>query len=295
LNEIIKRRRPWLAALLSFLLSGLGQLYSGRPGRGGLLFGLSALVTLIFLVPGSFDRSFYEQLPWIAILFIAGVAIRLFAIIDAWRLAQRVGALRLRWYNRWYAYSGTIVIATAIGFALPAWPYGAYSIPSASMAPTIVPGDYVLVLKYDGIPSPKPGDVAVVTRNGTDYMKRVVAVAGDRVQMIEGRLSINGTVVSRQESGELSLGDNRYKLYQETLPNGRSYEIAEISDKEFLDNTAEFIVPSHSFFVLGDNRDNSMDSRVISDFGYMPAQSVVGRAILIWWAKDWGRIGITPE
>jgi signal peptidase I len=164
------------------------------------------------------------------------------------------------------------------------------------MAPALLPGDFVLTKPYwSDSRKPLVGDIAIVKHDGTFFVKRIVAVGGDRVQMIGGRLTINGVVLPRDMVGNLRFNDVDMTLYRESLPDGRNYRIMELSDHEFLDDTAAFTVPLASYFVLGDNRDNSRDSRVMKEFGYMPAESMVARVLVVWWAKDWGRIGTTPE
>jgi signal peptidase I len=293
MQEAIRVRRAWLAALLSLLVSGLGQLYCGRLGRALLLFGLTILLVPLVYLPTLVDQQAYGRFSWIFVVFVALAVMKLYVTVDAWLVARRTGALRLRWYNRWYVYAGIALIASALGLATP---YHSYSIPSTSMVPTLLPGDYVLTEAYrDDIRKPQIGDIAIVERDGTFFVKRIVASGGDRVQMIEGRLTINGVAMPRHTAGDMLFKGINTALYRETLPNGRSYRIMELSDHEFLDDTMEFTVPLNSYFVLGDNRDNSRDSRVTRDFGYMPAESTIAHVLLVWWAKDWSRIGTTPE
>jgi signal peptidase I len=292
MNETIGYRRSWLAAFLSFLVNGLGQLYCGRPGRAALLLALTFLIVIaVYLSARVYPRA-YEHSSWLFVALAASAIIKVYATVDAWLLARRTKALRLRWYNRWYVYTGIVLATALIGFTSP---YRSYSIPTASMAPTVLPGDYIMAEKYSGaIQAPRPGDIAIFTWEGTPYIKRIVAIGGDHVQMIDGRLVINGTTTPRLQEGDITFRDESRWLYRETLSDGRSYEVMEVSDKEFLDNTIEFVLPADCFFVLGDNRDNSRDSRVAS-FGCAPAQSMIGRVILVWWAKDWSRIGTAPE
>lgn len=165
-----------------------------------------------------------------------------------------------------------------------------YSMPTASMQPTLMIGDVFPARTYrlyDFIPvmafapAPKRGDI-VLFWNVTNeiYTKRVIAMGGDRVQMRGGRLFINGEMVERRLVGTFDDRDSLGNVvpvtrYEETLPDGVRYVIQEISDEGTLDDTAEYAVPAGTLFTLGDNRDRSADSRVMSQVGYVPMDALV--------------------
>jgi signal peptidase I len=173
------------------------------------------------------------------------------------------------------------------------------------MIPTLLVGDYLFVSKFSygysrytvafGAPlfdgrlfytKPERGDVAVFKLprdNKTDYIKRIVGLPGDRIQMINGILHINGEPVKRDRVEDFVTTDQfgrqvRVAQYVETLPNGRKHQIIEESDTGSLDNTQVYVVPDNHFFAMGDNRDNSLDSRVSSMVGFVPVENLVGRA-----------------
>jgi signal peptidase I len=173
-------------------------------------------------------------------------------------------------------------------------PVVTYSIPVGSMSPTMIVGDYVaaqLCAFADRVP--ERGEIAVFKRPGgdEDYVKRIVGLPGDRVQMHGGILYLNDAPVPRERVGDYQLPTDGSKLalYRETLPGGRSYEIVEISDDDPLDNSGPVLVPAGNVFVLGDNRDRSSDSR---SFGPVPLDRLEDRPFLIWWSRDRSRIGM---
>src|SRR5690606_27494815 len=135
--------------------------------------------------------------------------------------------------------------------------------------------------------APERGDVAVFKLprdNETDYIKRVIGLPGDRIQMIDGILQINGTPVQRRQIEDYIDEDTgqRFNQYIETLPNGVSHPIIEISDHDTYDNTGVFEVPAGHYFMMGDNRDNSLDSR--ATVGYVPAENLIGRADVLFFS-----------
>jgi signal peptidase I len=214
---------------------------------------------------------------------------------------------------------GTLMLAAWLALMVRSFLFQPFSLPAASMAPTLLPGDYVFAAKYPygytrySLPFSPPlfsgrifgsvparGDVIVFRLPkdvSTDYVKRVVGLPGDRIQMKEGELFINGTAVRRErvegfeESDVCGGGPPKVKRWRETLPEGASYETLDCVDRGFYDNTNVFTVPAGHLFVLGDNRDNSTDSRVLSAMGYIPLENVIGRVSMIFFSRDAGGDG----
>ena len=202
-----------------------------------------------------------------------------------------------------FEFIKTIVIAGALALGFRSLLFEPFNIPSGSMIPTLLVGDYLFVSKYsygysrysfpfgmapfDGRifeTPPERGDVAVFRQPQNEsvaFIKRIVGLPGDRIQVTDGVLRINDVAVNRVRKGfaTASNGYNviRFAVYQETLPNGKSYLIQERSDDDVLDNTNVFLVPEGHYFMMGDNRDNSRDSRTTS-VGMVPAENLIGRA-----------------
>lgn len=206
----------------------------------------------------------------------------------------------------------TVAYAVLIALVVRTFAYEPFSIPSGSMIPTLLVGDYLFVSKFSygysryslpfGLPlisgrvfasEPERGDVAVFklpSDNKTDYIKRVIGLPGDRIQVVGGRLLINGQEVPREPDGYFAMsesGENarRFNRYIETLPNGRRHEIIEFSDNSYSDDTPVYVVPEGMYFAMGDNRDSSKDSR-FPTVGFVPFENLVGRAEFIFFSID---------
>lgn len=207
----------------------------------------------------------------------------------------------------------TLIIALFIGLAIRTFAYEPFNIPSGSMIPTLLVGDYIFVSKlsygysrfsfpFGVIPidgrifgdEPERGDVAVFRKPGdtsTDFIKRIIGLPGDRLQMRAGILYVNGEPVKRRRIADYPLDDtSRSRMvpqYIQTLPEGRDYHVIERQgDTGPLDNTPEYQVPDGHFFALGDNRDGSHDSRILHDVGYIPYRNLIGRADFIFFSTN---------
>ena len=190
-----------------------------------------------------------------------------------------------------------------------------FNIPSESMLPTLLVGDYIFVSKFSYGYSrhsvifspdlgegrifesnPKRGDVAVFKLprdNETDYIKRIIGLPGDKLQMRRGVLHINGVAVGRERIDDYrhSGGGGRefaIPQYRETLPNGVQYNTLDMIENNRWDDTKVYTVPPEHYFAMGDNRDNSVDSRVIDGgVGYIPAENLVGQAEFKFFSTDY--------
>jgi len=204
-----------------------------------------------------------------------------------------------------------VVQALLIAVVIRTFLFQPFNIPSGSMMDTLLIGDYLFVNKFSygysrySFPfgaapfsgrilasKPERGDVAVFklpADNSTDFIKRVIGLPGDKIQVLDGILHINGEAVPRRKIEDFVDTDRagktiRIPRYVETLPNGVSYEVLDADPDGFWDNTRVYEVPAGHYFMMGDNRDNSSDSRVLSYVGYVPYENFVGRASIIFFS-----------
>lgn len=216
--------------------------------------------------------------------------------------------------EEWMEFMQTALIAVILALVIRTFFLEPFNIPSGSMKPTLEVGDYLFVNKpaygyskhsfpfsmapieeriLTGGREPKRGDVVVFklpTNTNIDYIKRIVGLPGDTIQVIDGRLYINRRKVPREPLGLKEVDNDGIKTtmmeYIETLPGGILHHIYEEGDDRPLDNTEEYVVPEGHYFMMGDNRDNSQDSRVESMVGYVPVENIIGRASFIFFSTN---------
>jgi signal peptidase I len=207
-----------------------------------------------------------------------------------------------------------IVQALIIALLVRTLLFQPFNIPSGSMEGTLLVGDYLFVSTYSygyshySLPfspplfsgrifgsAPERGDIVVFRLprdDSIDYIKRVIGLPGDRIQMIDGLPFINGVAVKREPAADYIDTDEgpngvHVKRWRETLPNGVSYDTLDRIENSDYDNTQTYLVPAGQFFVMGDNRDNSADSRIPPQnggVGYVPLENIIGRAQLIFFS-----------
>ncbi len=207
----------------------------------------------------------------------------------------------------------TALLAIVIALLIRTFLYEPFNIPSSSMKPTLLIGDYLFVYKpaygysrysfpFGLAPiegriwgkEPRRGDVVVFvppSNKSISFIKRLVGLPGDRIQVKRGRLYINDKLVPREfvrVVSEKNIYGQEEKLHEyiETLPGGVIHRIYEVSDDQRLDNTDVFVVPEGHYFMMGDNRDNSQDSRVKEVVGFVPFENFVGRADFLFYSTN---------
>ncbi len=208
----------------------------------------------------------------------------------------------------------TMLYAVIIALAVRTFAYEPFNIPSGSMKPTLLVGDYLFVSKFsygysdyslgfgtdlgilderlfDG--EPQRGDVVVFrqpTNTSVDFIKRLVGLPGDRIRMIDGVLHVNGMAVILETDSvfeDRSCSASRaIERQTEVLPNGARHSVLNITDNGRLDTTPEYTVPHDHYFMLGDNRDSSNDSRVTHVVGFVPKENLIGRAEFLFFSTN---------
>ena len=201
--------------------------------------------------------------------------------------------------------------ALVIALVIRTFLFQPFNIPSGSMKATLLVGDYLFVSKYSygyskfslplspplfsgripGGLTPQRGDVVVFRLpkdTSTDYIKRVIGLPGDKIQVIDGVVNINGVPIKRVRAPDFieteeGTREAPVKRWKETLPNGVSYYTLDLVDNGFADNTQVYTVPPGDYFMMGDNRDNSTDSR-FSQVGFVPFENIVGKAQIIFFS-----------
>ena len=262
---MIKKRNAWIAGIVSFFAPGLGHTYAGAPKLGWLI--VACFIGAVF-VGGTFGlfSTFYGILSFALITLLFYVIL----IASAVRRARRNREYELQWFNRWYWYAA-ILLLLSVGFQVlfafrgPVLGYETFRIPAASMAPALQVGDFITVnTRYR---APELGDVVVFrwpVKPEISYVKRVAATGGDSVAIENGEVLVNG------------------------VPEEKLFVPPSNREKEFSENMPEQQIPEGQFFVLGDWRDNSNDSRF---WGTVPVGNIVGKVTYIWLSNDPKRIG----
>ena len=297
-------RSRWSTALVSLFGGPFGGFLWIGAGRAAIVWLIVVSLATIAVCYVGLPVLPGTDLAWLADFAGLGLAALSAAIVVPFARRSRP--------DKWYAHGLwvlVLVLLTPYGAALAirTFLFQPFSMPSGSMEPTLQVGDYFFASKYAygygrysvpfgllpvdgrvlGSP-PKRGDVVVFRSRSdpeTDYVKRIVGLPGDRIQMIDGRLYINRVPVELEDLGDYATEDIRLaRLQRETLPEGVSYLVIDNDVSSPGDDTPEIVVPAGEYFMLGDNRDNSADSRFA--MGTVPYANLVGKAVRLFWNSN---------
>jgi len=299
-TAIYRKPKKWIAAVLGLLIQPAGMLYVARPGWAGAYFALAAIIVL-----GNMLVLRDRELAGDAIVLLVAII----CAIHAYRLARDYRALKRPWYSRWYGLVGIVAAFAALAFGARAFLFEPFRFPSESMAPSIEPRAHLIVKKWGygnygtyGIHAVRTGmssglqrgDIVVFERpedTALSYAERVVGLPGDRISYYNKRLKVSDEEIQVRRIADYihkdrsipslqyleRLGDHEYAILIEpeapaVVPPVRAFPLS-----EHCAHTAEGLscrVPDGHYFVLGDNRDNSSDSRT---WGFVPARNIIGK------------------
>ena len=292
----ISPRRPLLAMTLSILLPGLGQLYNGQLNKGIFLFLVFVFISTPFVALVALTLPAQWLMPLLILSLVLTLVLYLFGIWDAWRVARRSADYRLHEWQQPAIYVALVLFAyiSVIGSStayIREHLVESFRIPSNSMQPNVLKGDFLFADKQVDCPgckhSIRRGDIAIfVYPNDRTlyYIKRVIGLPGDKIRIQGRNVLVNNQSITLEQQSEFvtERGDKgTYKVY---------WPAADQNLRK------SFSVPPGKVFVLGDNRDASVDSR---SFGPVPLMDVIGRATQIWFSYDadngvrWERLGKT--
>jgi len=297
-------RSPLVAVILSLAATGLGQIYCGRIARGLVMF-LGSLLFAPAVVAAALLPPATVVLVGLILALLTVLGVYVFAVADAFRLARRGrDHFQPEDYNHPLVYGLFVLVGLTYPaggvYATRSSAFEAFMIPTASQAPTLLPGDRVLVNKttYRGR-FVRRGDQVVFRvplEPGRHWVHRVIALPGDTVEVKDNEVLVNGQKLSREPAPLASLGaaahEVKGELFEETNA-GRRYRILFATATTPLPDYPEAKVPDGSCFVLGDNRNNSRDSRAT---GFVALGDVLGEVQYRYWpAATWARFGALTE
>ncbi len=277
-------RNAFLAGLFSLVFPGLGQVYNGQIKKGIFYFALSYLIPAIFAVT-RWATSFTGVIIFMAI----GISFLLIMVIDAILNAKKQKFYTLRPYNKWYNYVLIAIFISTMTFVFDMKKMigiQSYIAQTTANNPTILVGDWIVTdTKAYEKNTPKTGDLVTFTKeDGQLFMYRIVGLPNDTISLKDNIVSINNKLSKSKFIADRNVEGINFSELEETFPNGHSHRIYK-SKEEFdngMKNMNDFVVPTDSIFVLGDSRDNALDSRYI---GCVAKNQITGKIKFSYWGK----------
>lgn len=299
-TAIYRKPNKWIGAVLGLFIQPVGMLYVARPGWAAAYFALALIIVL-----GNTFVLRDGELAGNALALLVAIT----CAIHAYRLAQDSRVLRRPWYSRWYGLVGIVAAFAVLAFGTRAFLFEPFRFPSGSMTPSIEPRAHLIVKKWGygnygtyGIHVMRTGMSSVVRRGdivvfeypedtALSYAQRVVGLPGDRISYYNKRLIVNDQEVALRRIGDYvhkdrpirslqyleRLGDREYAILIQAEAPAAIPLVKAFPFRDRCAHTAEGLycqVPDGHYFVLGDNRDNSSDSRI---WGFVPARNILGK------------------
>lgn len=290
MKSLYNARKPWITAIVALILGPtIGMCYINR---GWLACGYFIVIPLLLGIP--FLGTHFDLFPAQSANTASTASITLWVlnIIGAahcFKIAKQGSyVMPFKWYSRWYSLAGLIAFLLLAPLAIRLFYIEPFNAPGSSMSPTIRDGDYFLAQKLSYNSSrPARGDVIVFKINDISYVKRVIGLPNDTVEITESVIYINNIAIPREQIEDYPLkderGSNTSNQFIETITDGKKIKILESVMNSDADNTPIYTVPNQQYFVLGDNRDNSLDSRHTDKFGFIPEENITGKAYVVIW------------
>ena len=291
----MKNRNPIIAGIMSILFMGSGQLYNGQL-RKAIIFALS-IIPLYFLIGFSGLLKSFNGFIISMLLVMSYIA---FVLFDAIKWAAKQKGYELKPVNSMKYYIGFIIGWYVLIFALPTTVrsvtgYEAFEIPTPSMEPSIIVGDRIMATRIN------PKDIetgAIITftqEDGQVYLSRAIGLPGQKIEIVNDKVSIDGKIEEWTKNKIITDGQYEYQTFKSILPSKRNIETQKMLKynnrnvpEQETSNQNSITVPDNQIFVLGDNRNNSMDSRM---YGTVDFENIDKQVHYIWWSDDKNRIG----
>ncbi|KAF2514737.1 signal peptidase I [Flavobacterium zhairuonense] len=291
-KEKNKPRNPKLAFLLALIGPGFGQIYNGQIKKGMLFLFIELFLPVLYGLTklGVFFVGF-------VLILIISFSYRIYLIYDATTNAKKLKDFAPKPYNKWYYFLGII-----IGVYTILWYYDAnsiigiksFKIPTTANEPALKVGDNVVadLNAFDNV-KPNYGDIVIFQKKDSLYpwIYRIVGLPNDKIEIQNNFLIINGKKCKTSFIKETKSEEFDVKEYEEELPNGHKHKIYTLKKPFEDDENAEhdIIIPRDGYYLMGDNRDNAMDSRYI---GVIKEDEIKGKVVFSYWGKTNDRINI---